>query len=217
MNFSAPLGAGEQTNNRAELQAVIRVLESEQRAVDIRTDSKYVFDGALKNRYKWKRAGWRGKRRKLANADLWIALDALLEARPRGAVFFTKVKAHTTVDDVQRGLISRFDFEGNSAADALAVAGACVKDVDGNLRYRSRERIHIGLAVQRMMVEVLYARWSAGKGTEESSSPTENHGKSEVESGTSCCSGSDEDAESGTSCCSGGDVFANFSSDTEPD
>jgi ribonuclease HI len=89
LNFGLPLREGEQTNNRAELAAIIRVLELERRPVNIRTDSKYVLDGVLQHRFRWKRSGWRGKRRPIANADLWIALDTILQTRPPDDICWT--------------------------------------------------------------------------------------------------------------------------------
>ena len=69
-NFGAPLESGDQTNNRAEMVAVIRVLQLEERPLDIRTDSKYLYDGVLRHRFKWIQMAWSTKRRRIANADL---------------------------------------------------------------------------------------------------------------------------------------------------
>eukprot|EP00973_Karenia_brevis_P014376 1958189-Karenia_brevis.AAC.1 len=62
-NFARPLQGPHQTNQRAELQAVIDVLLVEKRPVEIRTDSKYVHDAFHGNLAKWKRASWRKGRR----------------------------------------------------------------------------------------------------------------------------------------------------------
>jgi len=160
-NFSEPLREGEQTNNRAELVAVIRVLQLEMRAVDIRTDSKYVYDGATKNRFKWRSASWRGKRRQIANAELWIQLDGLLESRTPGSVRFTKVKAHTTQRDVSAGAITEFDRAGNEAADALAVAGACRGHGQDDHRRQAWLRATVAICVQRMMLDIYRSRHMA--------------------------------------------------------
>ena len=87
-------------------------------------DSKYVTDGVLQHRSKWKAAGWQHKRRPMTNADLWRELDKIIEERPPGAVAITKVKGHATERDVSLGLVTRADKAGNDAADAMAVAGA---------------------------------------------------------------------------------------------
>ena len=152
---------GEQTNNRAELRGVIKTLELEPRPINIRTDSQYVFDGALRHRFKWKRSAWKGRRRLIANSDLWIILDSLLEARPAGDVLLTKVKAHATTDDVLQGVITQFDFPGNTAADALAVAGACQNFENKRSTDDSRRRFAIAFSVQKMMVDILCARGCA--------------------------------------------------------
>ena len=171
-NFGEALGDGEQTNNRAELTAVVKVLKLELRPLDVRTDSKYVIDGATKHRFQWRRAGWVSRRRQIANAELWVELDDILESRPAGDVLFTKVKAHCTNKDVQDGVVSKDDFIGNAAADALAVAGS---------QQSSRKRLPPGearqhqlrattiVAVQKMMVDIFLAREAARKGTKRSS------------------------------------------------
>ena len=68
------------TNNRMELTAVIRALESLARPSRIRvhTDSQYVQKGISEWILQWKRRGWRTADRKpVKNEDLWRQLDAL--------------------------------------------------------------------------------------------------------------------------------------------
>jgi ribonuclease HI len=69
------------TNNRMELMAAIRALESLKRAVKVRlhTDSQYVKKGITEWIHDWKRRGWRTADKKpVKNADLWQRLDAAL-------------------------------------------------------------------------------------------------------------------------------------------
>ena len=69
------------TNNRMELTAVIRALESLQRecAVAIHTDSQYVKNGIQSWIHGWKKNGWKTADRKpVKNAELWRELDALV-------------------------------------------------------------------------------------------------------------------------------------------
>eukprot|EP00973_Karenia_brevis_P092105 12410762-Karenia_brevis.AAC.1 len=82
-NWSYHLEGEEQTNNRAELQAVVYVLQVEIRRAEVRTDSAYVFKGITEGMKLWKELGWQttsGKQ--VSNADLWKKLDKLLERRP---------------------------------------------------------------------------------------------------------------------------------------
>ena len=109
----------------------------------------------MKHRFQWRRAGWRGKRKQIANAALWIELDALLQARAPAAVVFSKVKAHATQADIQRGIISEYDLMGNKAADALAVAGACSWRGDLGHQRQGWLRASAAVSVQRMMVDIL--------------------------------------------------------------
>ena len=118
-NLSEPLPGRVQTNQRAELFAVIRVLETEPRALQIKTDSQYVLDGCRRYRHVWAAAGWK----KMHNSDLWKRLHALIEARP-GQLVISKVKGHATARDVRLGRATPEDKHGKDAADALAEAGA---------------------------------------------------------------------------------------------
>ena len=101
-------GERETTNNRMELTAVIKALEAlrEPCNVAVHTDSQYISraigEGWLK---KWKAAGFT-KKGGLKNAELWRALDGLLQ---KHAVTFHWVKGHA-------------DDEYNNRCDALAVA-----------------------------------------------------------------------------------------------
>ena len=56
------------------------------------------------------------------------------------------------------GRITAFDLAGNTAADALAVTGACqVMTGDGDRR-QAWIRTSVAVSVQRMMIEILLAR-----------------------------------------------------------
>ncbi len=71
-------GERETTNNRMEMMAAIRTLESLQRAVavDLYTDSTYVRDGITKWLEGWKAKGWKTAAKKpVKNQDLWQRLD----------------------------------------------------------------------------------------------------------------------------------------------
>jgi ribonuclease HI len=71
------------TNNRMELTAVIRALESLKRSVQVRvyTDSQYVRLGITEWVAGWKQRGWVNSARKpVKNQDLWQRLDVLAAA-----------------------------------------------------------------------------------------------------------------------------------------
>lgn len=74
-------GAPDTTNNRMEMMAAIRAIESLKRPVRARvhTDSVYLRDGITRWLGKWKVNGWRTSARKpVRNMDLWQRLDAAL-------------------------------------------------------------------------------------------------------------------------------------------
>ena len=91
------LSGGERstTNNRMELTAVIRGLQTLKRPckVTVVTDSKYVADAVtLGWAKKWKAQGWmRNKKEKALNPDLWEELLTLLSVHE---VTFSWVKGH---------------------------------------------------------------------------------------------------------------------------
>jgi len=98
------------TNNRMELTAVIRALESLKRRCDVElyTDSQYVQNGIRTWIHVWKRNGWKTADRKaVKNDDLWRELDALAG---RHRVRWHWVKGHS-------------DHQLNDRADALANRG----------------------------------------------------------------------------------------------
>ena len=98
------------TNNRMELTAVIRALESLTRAcvAEVHTDSQYVKNGIETWIHAWKRNGWKTADKKpVKNAELWQRLDAL---RNLHHVEWRWVRGHA-------------GDPGNERADALANRG----------------------------------------------------------------------------------------------
>eukprot|EP00183_Erythrolobus_madagascarensis_P000229 CAMPEP_0185847928 /NCGR_PEP_ID=MMETSP1354-20130828/2996_1 /TAXON_ID=708628 /ORGANISM="Erythrolobus madagascarensis, Strain CCMP3276" /LENGTH=183 /DNA_ID=CAMNT_0028548263 /DNA_START=73 /DNA_END=624 /DNA_ORIENTATION=- len=109
-----------QTNNRAELHALIHALEivkqgarASEETVVIWSDSSLTVKGANEWMQNWKQLGWaRPGKRTLVNADLWIKLDAALSSvRATHNVEIRWVRGHSGV-------------YGNERADALANEGA---------------------------------------------------------------------------------------------
>jgi len=68
------------TNNRMELMAAIKALESIKWAsvIEVTTDSNYVRQGITKWIHSWKKKNWKNSQRKaVKNVDLWQELDKL--------------------------------------------------------------------------------------------------------------------------------------------
>jgi len=114
-NVSERLTGDVQTNNRAELTALIRAIETyygddinNMNILVIHTDSNYCKDGIETWIKKWKKNGWKTASKKpVKNQDLWLRLDALTTIRN---VRFEWVKGHA-------------GNAGNEEADRLATAG----------------------------------------------------------------------------------------------
>ena len=98
------------TNNRMELTAVIRALESLEgpSAVEVYTDSQYVQKGISEWLPSWKRRGWRTADKKpVKNVDLWQRLERAAAAH---RVSWHWIKGHAGHPE-------------NERADALANRG----------------------------------------------------------------------------------------------
>ena len=102
------------TNNRMELLAVIRALESLNRrcVVKLHTDSQYVQKGISEWIIGWKKRGWKTADKKpVKNVDLWRELDQLASQHD---VEWLWVKGHAGHD-------------GNERADQLANKGCATQ------------------------------------------------------------------------------------------
>ena len=103
-------GESNTTNNRMELMAVIRALESlkEQKDIIVFTDSTYVQKGISEWIINWKRNGWKSSNKKtVKNKDLWVELDNLNDSM---SVKWQWIKGHA-------------GHSGNERADYLANLG----------------------------------------------------------------------------------------------
>jgi len=103
-------GEANTTNNRMELLAVIKGLESLKKEceVEVYSDSAYIVNafelGWLEN---WKANGWKNSSKELVkNVDLWQMLDVLVQ---KHKVHFCKVKGHA--DDYYNNLCDKMAVE----------------------------------------------------------------------------------------------------------
>ena len=151
LNMSAILPGLVQTNQRAELLAVVLACLRDPRPLDIRSDSSYVCNGFASWR-SWVNTGWVGD-----HADLWNLLGGDLRSRAT-VVVVSWVKGHAKQIDIDRGRTTKEDKEGNDGADALAVAGANMHCAAPEVVEAGRERRDVAMSVQRMMLAILHAR-----------------------------------------------------------
>jgi len=90
------------TNNRMELMAAIRALESLKRGckVSLTTDSEYLRKGITEWLEQWKSRGWRTAAKKpVKNVDLWQRLEQAIEEHD---VDWHWVKGHSGHDENER-------------------------------------------------------------------------------------------------------------------
>ncbi len=98
------------TNNRMELMAAIKALNSLNRPckVSLTTDSQYVRKGIMEWMSDWKKRHWKTAAKKpVKNKDLWQSLDQVAQLH---TIDWHWVKGHT-------------GHEGNELADQLANRG----------------------------------------------------------------------------------------------
>ncbi|RNF21901.1 ribonuclease H1 [Trypanosoma conorhini] len=143
-NFSLPLPAAEpQTNNRAELHAVIHVLRTAVEAescynLRVFSDSAYTIRGADFYMQKWLRNGfWGSSGSSVANCDLWQTLNSV-RSKHAGLYSDLLVAEFGLLPALARRLARRLALQlvhvkghagvrGNEMADRLAVMGALHK------------------------------------------------------------------------------------------
>jgi len=115
-NISEPLEGMPQTNQRAELTAILRALQivPQNQSVEIITDSSYSINCCKQWINSWIRNGWKTSTGgPVLNKDLVEGIKALMDMRGANgaATELTWTKGHS-------------NDPGNVAADRLAVAGA---------------------------------------------------------------------------------------------
>ena len=157
MSFEAKCTGLVQTNQRAELLAVVLACLRDPRPLNIRTDSDYVCKGVTSL------DGLATGHRQGDHADLWSLLDKEFASRS-SAVKVTWVKGHVKQIDVTRGRCTKEDKEGNDGADALARAGAQLHAIPAEVLEAAQQRRHWATSVQQMMVTIVHTRQLAEQG-----------------------------------------------------
>ena len=125
----APLGECRHTVPRAELAALVYLVQNSSGIIEVWSDCKYVVDGFAQHKY---------EQPKGPCAELWCLLGQAMQNRV-GQVTVYKVKAHATVDHMKVAGIPLYHYLGNTLADVLAKQGAeaaeapqaCFEAVDG--------------------------------------------------------------------------------------
>jgi len=114
---------GPQTNQRAELTAVLHCLENIKEPLHVRTDSSYVKLGIETQMRNWKAKAWYKSPamcKEIDHADLWQRVDNLICQRTPGDFKISWIKGHGMPRHVKMGQTTELDIWGNNEADALA-------------------------------------------------------------------------------------------------
>ncbi|KAJ1925492.1 Ribonuclease H1 [Coemansia sp. S142-1] len=115
-NISESLAGPRQTNQRAELMAVLRAIETvsssgSTKTLVICTDSMYTINCVSVWHYKWESCGWVNSAGQQVNNQDLIRAILLSMKEYRGSIQFIHVRGHSGI-------------HGNEQADLLAVQGA---------------------------------------------------------------------------------------------
>ena len=153
-NRSYPLPGLSQSAARAELHAVaVAVSQCHVAQLLICTDCQFVILGIQMLRLPHPPIDtWR-------HADLWHRLQEVLQTR-HCQLETKKIPAHCCEEDVARGKLTREDWKGNAAADALAVAGAGMHQIPAEEVQHFQQLIRTTAWRQAVMHNILSARWS---------------------------------------------------------
>jgi len=151
LNWFGMLPGLRQSNQRAELFAVLVACLRDPRPLDIRTDSDWVCQGVA-SLPQWIASGWPGE-----HSDLWNLLGQELACRAC-LVSVSWVKGHAKEVDVKLGRTTREDKAGNDGADKLAVSGAALHPVGSEVVAAASVRRHAAVQTHRMMLAILLER-----------------------------------------------------------
>jgi len=102
-NLSEHLPGELQSNNRAEIYAVIRALETcpdQKKTLDVITDSEYVINAHQKWIPRWIKNDWQRKTEPVKNRDLLERMEHLIKTR--GNVVFTHVPSHSNIHENEK-------------------------------------------------------------------------------------------------------------------
>ena len=113
---------GGMTNQRGELEACAAVILALDCKLDVRLDNMWVKTGVEQM------PSWIEKKKQRTfyseHTSAWKAIWERLSQVPRDHVTLRHVPAHLGWSDVETGILSKEDWEGNKAADEQAKKGA---------------------------------------------------------------------------------------------
>ena len=150
-NCSFTLPGREQTNNRAELPAVITAMQVRDGNLEIGSDSEYVVRIASSRSRGEMQTGNEG------NADLWEEFETVLKRNISRRLGFVWVKGQATRVHIDRQITTSL-MEGSDAADALASAAAAFHAAPQSLTDAAIDRQRTAWDTHSFAVELLFRR-----------------------------------------------------------
>ena len=136
---------------RAELAGLLEVMKMTELPLRVLCDCAFVVDGYA--------ALVEGRSiRGLDHQDLWAAVEAEVKKGGLQRVQVVKVKAHTTLQDVEAGKISVLYRLYNERVDEFAKKGAGEHVLPPGLVLDAKKRRKVAAIIQHMMVRILQER-----------------------------------------------------------
>ena len=163
---AAPLTGWHQTVPRAETYAVLDVLRwlysrsgLSNCVADVASDCNTVVDEC------WRMVEGRRDFFRSLQADLWREIDKLvMQLRCRGVVVLLRwIPSHCTEVQVQSGLISRQDWQGNDLADRMSKEAAAVHAVPDPVAARYKQRFEFIVKLATYLADSYIHARSDGK------------------------------------------------------
>ena len=148
-----------QSNDRAELEALLCAMLSTDPPVAVMTDNEWVSKAAnllldaRNNDGEVRLSQFHNSHR-----EVWIEIRKRILERPTGWITIRHVYEHATTTDVCSGRIARKDAEMNQRADRLADKGADLGAPSRLALTRFQDNAKLVVAVQRMAVRLVDAR-----------------------------------------------------------
>eukprot|EP00660_Eupelagonema_oceanica_P019180 gene19180-biopygen14302 len=97
---------GEQTSDRSEVFSFLACIRRDSRALMFITDNRYLHDGVMIHRHKWRSRAWFSHpllASYRSHADLWQLIDANLRARPAHEVITCWTRGHCRREEMLAG------------------------------------------------------------------------------------------------------------------
>jgi ribonuclease HI len=154
------------TNNRMELNAVIKALSRVKGSVTLHTDSSYVLNGATKWVKNWEKNGWETKQKEsVLNKDLWVKF---LKVSAKIKIKWLLLKGHSGIPANERCdvIATRFAdgakiklYSGPLSKYPIDITRAVATRFNKNLSHKSKSKAYSYVSMVNGIVKI-HSTWA---------------------------------------------------------